>query len=65
MSALCRGCGAPIVWLATDAGKKMPVEVNEVAETYQRDGAVYDPEDPDLIPHWGNCPAADSFRKRD
>ena len=26
MSATCRGCGAPIIWATTSAGKRMPVD---------------------------------------
>lgn len=48
--SLCRGCGAPILWVLTPAGRKMPV----------------DPPDEDGTPtvsHFSTCPDASRFRK--
>ena len=60
--AQCRGCGMPIEWWITPNGKKMPMTVKEV-----KDESRAFPQ-PILrlerIPHWSDCPKADSFRKK-
>ena len=59
--ANCRGCGQPIEWWITPRGKKMPMTVKEVKdETKVFPQPVLRLE---RLPHWSDCPNADSFRK--
>lgn len=60
----CRSCGAEIVWLKTDAGKPMPVDADEVAIAYARDGVTYSPKDPDIETHFATCPHSKSWSGR-
>jgi hypothetical protein len=48
-TANCRGCGVPIEWWTTPRGKKMPMSVKVKNAR---------------VPHWAECPAADSFRRK-
>lgn len=60
--AKCRGCGADIEWWITPKDKKMPMSVVEV-----KDESKVFPQPilrVDRIPHWSNCPKADSFRRK-
>lgn len=57
----CRACGVPIVWLSTDAGRKMPVEAFPDG-TYPAPGQRYDWEV--HTDHWRGCPAAERFKRR-
>lgn len=59
--AYCRGCGQPIEWWITPKGKKMPMSVKEVRE---RDSPIAPIKEIQRIPHWSDCPKADSFRKK-
>lgn len=43
----CRACAEPIQFWTTPAGKRMPVAVSGGR----------------LVPHWADCPEADSFRR--
>ena len=61
--ARCRSCDAAIVWLKTKAGKSMPVDDNEVARRYAEDEAVFDPQDEDLVSHFGTCPDSKDWRR--
>ena len=58
--ARCRGCGAEIEWWITPRGKKMPMSVVAVRE---RNSPIAPVQRWERIPHWTNCPKADSFRK--
>ena len=60
----CRGCGADITWVNTDAGKKMPLDVNFTTVYVE-----YDRGRPATMlkgrqPHWVTCPKADLFKKK-
>jgi len=60
--ARCRGCGMPIEWWLTPKGKKMPMTVKEVKDesrTFPQPVLGWE-----RIPHWSDCPKADSFRKK-
>ena len=59
--AHCRGCGVPIEWWITPKGKKMPMSVKEVKKN---EGFFTPPSEFIRIPHWTDCPEADSFRKK-
>ena len=54
----CRGCGAPIEWWITPAGKKMPLSTKSIGTLATGDWRQV------LEPHWAVCPEADSFRRR-
>lgn len=69
----CRSCGAPIIWVPTANGKKMPLdaEPNPSGNVIIRDGAlmvgasaenVRDGEQL-LMPHWATCPESERFRR--
>lgn len=78
--AVCRACGAKIIWIKTRKGKNfplnaMPVEfsVDKGSETVvEADGNIIkdvlihgeDPLGTGYIPHWATCPYANQFRKR-
>jgi hypothetical protein len=55
----CKGCGFPIVWITSKAGKHIPCDPEKVSVVT---------EDGDIIvgrvSHWATCPAADTFRKK-
>ncbi len=53
----CRKCNAEMVWLATSAGKTMPVN----ADTVREGDEVYDHTR--HVSHFATCKFADSFRK--
>lgn len=46
----CRSCQAPIYWIQTMGGKRMPVDVPEAA------GA-------DTVSHFSTCPERNTWRK--
>lgn len=54
----CKGCGEPIVWMKTDAGKNIPVDPESIVD----EGAtVFDPDQ--MVSHFSTCAKADEFRK--
>ncbi|MBS0364943.1 MAG: hypothetical protein JSR67_03855 [Proteobacteria bacterium] len=53
----CKSCRARIVWLTTEAGKKIPVD----ADTVEADDEIY--EHGRHVSHFGTCPQASSWRK--
>ena len=56
--SICKGCGAPIRFIKTPAGKSMPV--NETPQKYVTEaGEVVT----GYTPHWATCPKAQEFRK--
>jgi RyR domain-containing protein len=56
----CRGCGEPIEWWITPNGKKMPMTVKALS----KDGFLSPVTDFIRVPHWGECEAADQFRRK-
>ena len=57
----CRSCKSPIVWVEMASGKKMPLDAKPFHAVQVKDGIgevimVY-------MPHWANCPGADTHRK--
>ena len=58
--ATCRSCGAEIVWLQTNSGKRIPVD----AETCPDGEAerLYQPEH-GHVSHFATCPQAGKWRK--
>jgi hypothetical protein len=64
----CRECSAPIVWMITSKGKNIPVNIDSVSDDDQQEAEagekilfVYGTH----TCHFNDCPAADSFRKKD
>lgn len=60
----CRGCGAPLVWFETVAGKRMPFDGEPVARKSEHDDSrrlvlFLSAEDT----HFRSCPDAKTFRK--
>jgi len=57
----CKGCGAEIRWIKTEAGKAMPLDANPRNFYVEYDGKWrmlrgYEP-------HWGSCEEAKRFKK--
>ena len=63
--SVCKGCGAPLEWIDTAAGRSMPVDPEPV---FVIEGEGRDERDRELpvafVPHWKTCTAADSFRRK-
>jgi hypothetical protein len=71
--ATCRGCGQQIHFVATPAGKQMPVDPAPIAVTVP-EGTVANLNGQALVfngvqtvtgyrPHWASCPAAGAFKR--
>lgn len=64
----CKGCGAPIEWVLTTGGKKMPVDPEPITVVLQVGKAVEGAEAFRVVTgrqsHFASCPNADAFRKR-
>jgi len=60
----CKGCGAEIKWIETQAGARMCLD----AKSEKR--YVYLPHNDkwflfdSFMPHWGTCPKAKQFKKK-
>ena len=72
---VCRSCGAAILWVETDSGKLMPVDLTPVEQGnlfvwQQEDGtwrcSVVEPSwgKRRHRPHFATCPDAESWRSR-
>lgn len=55
----CRRCDAEIMFIETDDGKPMPVEVHEVT-IITAAGVIHR----GYVCHWAACPGADKERKQ-
>ena len=58
----CKSCKAPILWVETKAGKKMPLDAKPFSAVQVKEGIgdviqVY-------MPHWSSCNGADEFRRK-
>ena len=40
MTTVCRGCGKPIIWIRMHSGKKIPVDLEEVAYEQKAGGSL-------------------------
>lgn len=58
MSSSCRSCKAPIVWLQTEAGKKIPVD----ADSAEPSDALFDSKR--HVSHFKTCPNASAHSKK-
>lgn len=65
--ARCRSCDAPIVWITTVRGKRMPVDVGTLRRGIQiipHDGSYRAAQVVTMAtPHWATCPNADQHRR--
>lgn len=72
----CKGCGAPVVWRYTPAGKLMPLNAETLAQPNQGSYVVVDdkecrPAEPMFdqpgtayhMAHWATCPNAEDFKQ--
>ena len=70
--SVCKGCGAPLEWIRTEAGRTMPVDPEPVfiieGEVITGRRALPEEERRTLpvafVPHWKTCTAADRFRRK-
>lgn len=73
----CRSCGAPVKWVLTRKGKRMPVDAEPVeggnimlereTDSSGTPLAAYVPSDPGVlryVSHFATCEFADRHRKR-
>lgn len=75
----CRSCGAPLLWVITDGGKRMPLDADPtpagtfvVADrdrdalrvSYVAPDALLIDDPPRYVSHYATCPDADRWRKR-
>jgi hypothetical protein len=61
--ANCKGCGAPIMWIVTRDGKKMPLDAKPRI-FYHIDSEGIPRQMKGHEPHWGTCPKAKQFKKK-
>ena len=57
--AKCKSCGADIIWIEMQSGKKMPCNP-EKTTIVTVDGKTITGH----IPHWATCPTAGTHRKQ-
>lgn len=74
MKSICKGCGRPIIWAYTEAGKRMPLDPEPVPDALvgtfvitgnqcRSSSPMFDsPDTVHHMAHWSSCPVADSFR---
>jgi hypothetical protein len=55
----CRSCGEEIVWMKTEAGKNIPVNVESIAD---KEAPIFDPDQ--MISHFATCKDANTWRKK-
>ena len=57
----CRSCGAPIYWVTTSNGKKMPLDTGAEQKFVMRDGTAH--MERVYQSHFVTCPNATQHRK--
>lgn len=67
--AECRSCGAPVEWVVTEQGKRMPLNLEPVQYgniIVEAGVARYVPvgEGGDRVSHFATCPQSDEWRKQ-
>jgi hypothetical protein len=59
----CKGCGAEIIWIKTQAGKNMCLDAKP-GKRYvclpHNNWFMFD----SFKPHWATCPQAEQFKKK-
>lgn len=77
---LCSGCGAPMAWIRTEAGRAMPLSIAKARELPCPDCSAPGPDVPKrrlrcprcrstgkvyaVLNHWADCPNRDRFRRK-
>lgn len=61
-NSTCQACGAPIKWIVTKKGKKMPVDLKARRFYVITNGMPVQMQGHE--PHFATCPYADRFRKK-
>jgi hypothetical protein len=59
MSARCSGCGAPMIWAVTEAGKRMPLDAEPVP------GGLFILDPADGATRGGSVPPVARYARRD
>jgi len=66
--AICKGCGAEILWAKSENGKNMPFNAAPLKvwtlDTSDGHGNRLAKRVSSYLPHWATCPGAASFRKK-
>ena len=57
----CKRCQAPIEWIKTASGKNMPMEEGPYLTIVTDEGVTVRGRES----HWGHCPFAKEFRKKE
>ena len=65
----CRSCGADVLWVVTETGKKMPLDAKAItvfvpdpAQRRARDGDLCAVSRKAYVSHFATCPDADEWR---
>ena len=58
----CKGCGAEIRWITTEAGKAMPLDAKPV-NFYIQSGETWKMTQGYIV-HWATCPNAKDFKRK-
>ena len=59
----CKGCGAEMKWIMTEAGKNAPVDPDPVKVFVKNEATGAWTVVSGFVPHFATCPNADQFRK--
>jgi hypothetical protein len=70
--SVCRSCGTPLVWAATERGNSMPLEPDPTGHWLYRAGMAVPiggtvrakQGERRYTPHFASCPEADTWRRR-
>jgi hypothetical protein len=65
MTARCRACKEPIVWLKTKEGKNMPVNDTAAARRYAESETLFEVGVEEIVPHWSTCTEPGLFRRKE
>ena len=55
----CKGCGAEITWIKTEAGKIMPCNLEKTTIVTEQGKTVVG-----HVPHWATCSKANDFKEK-
>lgn len=66
--ARCRSCGAPIIWVVTENGRRIPLDADSerrfvIRDSIQAKGPRLALVRPTYQTHFATCPQADQWRK--
>lgn len=54
----CKACQAEIKFIRTEKGRQMPVDIKPITVITELGKTIRA-----YVPHWANCPKAETFRK--